>query len=88
MSAGLIFVLMLAFLTVVAGVCFFTGGDGEPPDQQRDEQEARRARESRTQAQLDALRASQRIGSAFWRASRALFEVSRDERDRRERNGR
>ncbi|OHV61397.1 hypothetical protein [Pseudofrankia sp. BMG5.36] len=88
MSTGVVTVLVLVVLAIALGVWFFTSDDlGEPDGRQRSEQETRRAREARTQAQLDALRASQRIGSAFWRASRALFDVSRDER-RRDRDGR
>lgn len=79
-QAGFIFMAIMIVLPLAVCLWF-------PFDEWR---EGRRrnapSRDSVARARLDAIRASQRIGLAAWRASRALYNLGRD--DRRDRNGR
>ncbi|CAI7977262.1 conserved hypothetical protein [Frankia sp. Hr75.2] len=77
MSGDLIFLLVLIGFAVAVGLWVFTD---EQREERAEDRDAQGAREARTQAQLDALRATRRIGMAFWRASRALHDTTRDAR--------
>ncbi|KPM56401.1 hypothetical protein ACG83_00030 [Frankia sp. R43] len=77
MNDDLIFLLLLVGFTLAIGVWMFTADRREDPPGEHGE---RTRTEQRTQAQIDALRASRRIGTAFWRGTRAMHDAARDER--------
>lgn len=77
MSGDLIFLLVLIGFAVAVGLWVFAADDREEQTEDRD---AQAAREARTQAQMDALRATRRIGMAFWRATRSMHDATRDAR--------